>query len=218
MSESSYYRRPNPIWRTVKTMVGAVVLTAVFFFVLPLTQAIGAVRDDDLILREVDVANLPPPPPPPEPEPDQEEEPPPPPQLADNPQPLDLSTLELALNPGMGGGLGGDFAIKLDAIANRAGDVEQIFSLSDLDQKPRAIVQTSPQITPQMRKKGGGTVYVLFTVNELGRVETPTVQTPGDPLFDNAAVAAVKQWRFEPGKRKGQPVRFRVRQPITFPK
>ncbi|MFM1871322.1 MAG: hypothetical protein RL398_744 [Planctomycetota bacterium] len=218
MSESSYYRRPNPIWRTAKTVVGAVALTAVFFFVLPLTQAIGAVREDDLLLREVDVANLPPPPPPPEPQQQEEEKPETPPELSEAPQPLDLSTLELALNPGMGGGLGGDFAIKLDAIADRAGDVDQIFSLSDLDQKPRAIVQTSPQITPQMRKKGGATVYVLFTVNELGRVESPIVQTPGDPMFDNAAMAAVKQWRFEPGKRKGQPVRFRVRQPITFPK
>jgi protein TonB len=28
---------------------------------------------------------------------------------------------------------------------------------------------------------------------------------------------AVKQWKFEPGKRKGQAVRFRMRVPITFP-
>lgn len=218
MLEPTYHKRPNALWRTAKTLVGAVLLTAVFFFVLPLTQVIGSVREDLLLVRDVDVANLPPPPPPPEPEPEQEEPDEPPPQLSDAPQPLDLSQLELALNPGMGGGIGGDFAIKLDGIANRAGEVDQIFSLADLDQKPRAIVQTQPQLTPQMRKKGGGTVYVLFTVNELGRVENPVVQTPGDPLFDNAAIAAVKQWRFEPGKRKGQPVRFRVRQPFTFPK
>lgn len=218
MSESTYHKRPNALWRTAKTLVGAVLLTAVFFFVLPLTQVIGSVREDLLLVRDVDVANLPPPPPPPEPEPEQDEPDEPPPQLSDAPQPLDLSQLELALNPGMGGGIGGDFAIKLDGLANRAGEVDQIFSLADLDQKPRAIVQTSPQVTPQMRKKGGVTVYVLFTVNELGRVENPVVQSPGDPQFDNAALAAVKQWRFEPGKRKGQPVRFRVRQPITFPK
>jgi len=28
---------------------------------------------------------------------------------------------------------------------------------------------------------------------------------------------AVKRWKFEPGKRGGKPVRFRMLAPITFP-
>ena len=32
------------------------------------------------------------------------------------------------------------------------------------------------------------------------------------------ALKAVKQWKFEPGKRKGKPVQFRMRVPITFQK
>ena len=45
----------------------------------------------------------------------------------------------------------------------------------------------------------------------------PLVQRSSDPVFERPALAAVKQWRFEPGKRKGQAVRFRMRVPITFP-
>jgi protein TonB len=44
------------------------------------------------------------------------------------------------------------------------------------------------------------------------------VQQSTDPVFERPALAAVKQWRFEPGKRNGKPVRFRMRVPITFPK
>ena len=36
-------------------------------------------------------------------------------------------------------------------------------------------------------------------------------------LREKPALAAIKQWKFEPGKRSGQPVRFRMRVPITFP-
>ena len=68
-----------------------------------------------------------------------------------------------------------------------------------------------------MRKKLPGSVSVLFIVDQQGRVENPIVQKSTDPVFEKSALNAVKQWKFEPGKRKGQPVRFRMRVPITFP-
>ena len=43
------------------------------------------------------------------------------------------------------------------------------------------------------------------------------VQKSSDPVFETPALAAVKQWKFEPGKRNGQAVRFRMRVPINFP-
>ena len=54
-------------------------------------------------------------------------------------------------------------------------------------------------------------------VDQDGRVDAPRVQRSTNPEFDRAALNAVKQWKFEPGKRNGQ-VRFRMRVPITFPK
>ena len=72
-------------------------------------------------------------------------------------------------------------------------------------------------MTPEVRRKAPGTVYILFLVGTDGRVENPIVQKSSDPIFEKPALAAIKQWKFEPGKRSGQPVRFRMRVPITFP-
>ncbi|HYC79010.1 MAG TPA: TonB family protein [Planctomycetota bacterium] len=220
MKESS----PSLAWRVVEAALcwlGAAVFTGGFFLVLPLLQAISGTKDDIVRLIDADVAPTPPPPPAPEEPKEAEPEEKPdekPPELSENAPPLDLAQLELALSPGMGGA-GGDFAVKLDVVAATAAgakDVDALFSLSDLDQKPRPIYQPSPALTPELRKKGAGTVYVLFVVGPDGRVEQPIAQSSTDPVFERPALAAVKQWKFEPGKRKGQPVRFRMRVPVTF--
>jgi protein TonB len=71
-------------------------------------------------------------------------------------------------------------------------------------------------LTAALRKRLPATVNVLFVVDEGGRVENPIVQNSSDPQFEAAALAAIRQWKFEPGKRGGKPVRFRMRQPFTF--
>jgi protein TonB len=90
--------------------------------------------------------------------------------------------------------------------------------MSDLDQKPRVIYQPSPQTNAALQKLTPGTVTIVFVVDQRGRVENPIVQSSTNPAFETPALAAVKQWKFEPGKRNGEPVRFRMRVPITFPK
>lgn len=195
-------------------------VTLAFFMILPVLQVMTKPLTKDLTIRSVDVANVPPPPPPPMEEPDEpepEEEPPPPPAI--DAEPLDLSQLELALNPGDGGFGGGDFAINLSGVAGGGEEVDAIFSLSDLDQKPRVVYQPAPIYPPELsKKKMEGTVYVLFVVDKEGRVKDPKVQKSTHPAFDNPALKAVKQWKFEPGKRKGKEVQFRMRVPITFQK
>lgn len=190
------------------------------FMLLPILQVITQPPAKDLTIRTVDVANVPPPPPPPmeEEEPPEQEEPPPPPPAIDA-APLDLSQLELALNPGDGGFGGGDFAINLSGVTGGGEEVDAIFSLSDLDQKPRVVYQPSPIYPPELARKGmQGTVYVLFVVDKTGRARDLKVQKSTHPAFNNPALKAVKQWKFEPGKRKGKPVQFRMRVPITFQK
>lgn len=198
----------------------SLLVTLALFMVLPVLQVITKPPSKDLTIRTADVANVPPPPPPPMEEPDepeQEEEPPPPPAV--DAQPLDLSQLELALNPGDGGFGGGDFAINLEGVAGNSDEVDAIFALSDLDQKPRVVYQPAPIYPPELaRKNMQGTVYVLFIVDKTGRTRDLKVQKSTHPAFDNPAIKAVKQWKFEPGKRKGQPVQFRMRVPITFQK
>lgn len=205
------------------------VLALGLFLLLPLLESITATPTADLIVQQASTANLPPPPPPPpeEEKPEEEEKPkeePPPPDLAEETPPLDLSQLELALNIGAGGGVGafqGDFAVTLPVAEESkegSSDVDALFSIADLDQKPRVMYQPGPNMTAEMRKQTPGTVYILFVVDQRGRVEDPLVQSTTNPIFDSAALAAVKQWRFEPGKRSGEAVKFRMRVPITFPK
>ncbi len=199
---------------------GATTFMAAFFLVLPLIQAISKDRKADTLLFEIDSAAVPPPPPPPEEEPEEEEEEEEPePELVEEAPPLDLSQLELALDPGFGGGWGtADFAsIDLGSLVRGGSDGEGLFSLDDLDQKPRVVYQPSPSIDAKLQKRAPATVYVLFMVDASGRVESPLVQSSTDPAFERAALSAVKQWKFEPGRREGQPVRFRMRVPITFP-
>ena len=206
--------------RAVATTLGGLLLTLAFFLVLPLIQAITAATTTDTLLRSVDTVALPPPPPPP---PDMEEEKPPeaeekPPEMQQEAPPLDLSQLELALNPGVGSGAStGDFALKLNNLGGGdEGEGGGTFSVADLDQQPRVLYPHNPTMTPAIRRKAPGTVYIVFLVDEEGRVQNPVIQQSPDPVFDRPALDAIKKWKFEPGKRNGKPVRFRMRQPITF--
>jgi protein TonB len=215
-NESGVRRWIRPVW----TLAGAVALTLAFFLVLPLMQTIGKSLSSDLEMQSVDTVAPPPPQKIAEEEPEKKpEEPETPPQLAE-PKPLaSLAELEMALSPGFGAGVGGgELRIDLATATTAAGGGEELFRMADLDQKPRIIHQPSPQLTPQMRKRTPGTVYVIFIVDEKGRVVQPKVQRSSDPIFDRPSLAAVKRWKFEPGKRAGKPVRFRMRVPISFPK
>ena len=201
-------------------ILGSAGLSLILFLILPLMQAITNPLKTDLTLQSVDTADVPPPPPPPDMKPEEEkEEEPPPPELAEEAPPLDLSQLELALNPGFSEGwMGGDFVVKLNPASSQSDALDAVFSMADLDQKPRVIYQPGPVMDTAVRKKAPGTVYILFIVDQRGRVENPVVQQSTDPVFEKAALAAVKQWKFEPGRRSGQAVRFRMRVPVTFPK
>jgi protein TonB len=218
-------RRRHPLLvllRRVVALISAVGLTLLFFLVLPVMQHIGNPVRDLVELRSVDLANLPPPPPPPpEPEPEEEpEEEPPPPELMEEAPPLDLAQIELALNPGLGGEGLGDFTIGLvNQLAGEEGseEIDRIFSLAELDQRPRVLYQRMPSYPPELRRSGQkGTVSVLFTVDARGRVLNAKAERASHPAFERAALEAVKQWRFEPGTRNGEKVSFKLRIPITF--
>ncbi|MCB9896913.1 MAG: energy transducer TonB [Planctomycetes bacterium] len=211
---------PAALAQQAIVVVGAAAFTTAFFLVLPMIQAINEPPQNDQLVRSVETADVPPPPPPPEEEPQKEEESEPePPQLADEAPPLDLSQLELALNPGFSDGwMAGDFAVKLGGVGAAGGDVDELFAIDDLDQPPRPVHQPSPVLSSKVREHAPGTVYVLFVVDPEGRVQDPRVQKSTDPVFDAPTLNAVKQWRFEPGKRAGKAVRTRVRYPISFPK
>ena len=214
-------QRPVPsfarLGANLVVVIGAALLSLACFLVLPLLQAISQGPAPDLTLTSIDTAELPPPPPVEEEREKQEEPEEKPPDLAEEAPPLDLAQLELALNPGTGGsgGLGGDFVVKIQGLGGGEGS-ESLFSLNDLDQKPRVIHSPAPVLTAALRRKAPATVTVLFVVDQNGRVENPVVQNSSDPAFEAPVLAAIKAWKFEPGKRGGQSVRSRMRQPFKF--
>jgi periplasmic protein TonB len=86
-----------------------------------------------------------------------------------------------------------------------------------LDNPPRTRFQAAP-IYPFEAKKEGlrGEVMVEFMVNEEGRVVAPRVVTSTSPVFEDPTLRAVAKWVFEPGKRNGRVVRFRMSVPVVF--
>jgi protein TonB len=202
-------------------LVFAVALTLSLFLVLPFLQTIGGKqKSDTLTLQTVDTITPPPPPVVEDHKPQKEEEPAQP-ELTENAAPLDLSQLELALNVGLGEGVGGvDLAPRLPLTAEGhtgEDDADKIFSLADLDQTPRVVYQPAPEYPAELRrKKMEGAVYMLFVVDRDGRVLNPIIQKSSHPAFEKPATQAVRRWRFEPGKSGGRPVQFKMRVPITF--
>ena len=200
---------------------GAAVLTLALFLILPVMQTISARKSNDLTTRQMNVHDFEEqeeiieeeiPEEEPEPEPEEIE-------FEEIPQ-VDLSTLTLALDPGVGGsGFGGpQIDFDLNKFTGGAEAMEELFSLADLDQKPRAIYRPHPIQSAKTRAKAPGKVIVVFDVDERGKVQNPKILSASDPVFERPSMNAVKKWKFEPGKKNGKPVPFRMRSPITFPK
>ena len=168
---------------------------------------------------------------------EEQKEPPPPapimenvaiaaPQMDDAPalSPMSLSDLEAALAPGTGGGMfGGGGGFQSGRIGGRGGpggpgaDMEQAFSMADLDQKPRAVYQPAPVYPAALRsRKIEGVVSIIFVVGADGRVANANVEKSSDPAFDKPALEAVRKWKFEPGVKEGRKVSFKMRAPIRF--
>lgn len=61
-----------------------------------------------------------------------------------------------------------------------------------------------------------GVVIVSFVVDEEGRVLDPVALRSPDPRLSEAAIAAVREARFWPGRQEGRPVRVRSVLPVTF--
>ncbi|MGE0734452.1 MAG: TonB family protein [Alphaproteobacteria bacterium] len=75
-----------------------------------------------------------------------------------------------------------------------------------------------PAYPDYARRRGWeGRVVLSVDVDEAGRSRSVVVrQTSGHPVLDEAALAAVRSWRFVPGMRGNTPVAAQVDVPIRF--
>lgn len=92
-----------------------------------------------------------------------------------------------------------------------------VLSSTLLDNSPRARLQAAPMYPYQAKRDGiTGEVLVEFMVDETGAVRDPQVVRSSDRVFEEASLRAVAKWRFEPGRRNGKIVRFRMAVPVVF--
>lgn len=111
-----------------------------------------------------------------------------------------------------GGRIGG--TAKASALEEK---FDSAFSLAEIDQRPRAVMQVAPNYPTELRgKKVEGVVTIIFVVDASGRVVNPKVEKSSNPAFERPALEAVRQWKFEPAVKGGARVGCRMRAPIRF--
>lgn len=215
---NSTFKRPTPRSEFPLSLLLGVGAAVVLFTLMALAQMIGEVQIPEAELLENIVAytapdieeieeDLPPPP--------EEEEPPP--ELETEPPQLSLAQLEIALNPGTGGSLAGDFAMpQISTTANALG-TDQFVDFSDLDQAPRPLPGSTLDFPRRLKRKAvNGRVILLIKLEESGRVLDAAVESSDLPEFEKIVVRQVSDWRFTPPTKDGQPVRAQARIPIPI--
>ena len=88
-----------------------------------------------------------------------------------------------------------------------------------LKHPPILLKQITPNYPEYARRRGiEGFVILQFTININGRVTNPSVQQANPPdHFETAALRAIKQWQFSPGRNdNGTPIPCRFQMRIDF--
>jgi len=199
-------------------LIGGIVVSALLFLAIPLTQIFTEYDKVNNEIMPIEVAPPPPPPPPEEPPPPLEpEEEPPPPEFEPPPPPITLEQLEVALEAGLGEGIGGDFVMpNLEIKGEDLGSLD-IFDISDLDQKPTVVRQIAPMYPPNARQQGlSGYVRVSFVIDQNGAVISVRVISSSDSIFESPTIDAIRQWRFTPGEKNGRVVTTRAETRVPY--
>lgn len=98
-----------------------------------------------------------------------------------------------------------------------AGPALPAFTPGELDRVPAAKVRIAPEY-PFAMKSGGidGAVTVEFDVDRAGHVVAARVLKSTRGEFEAPTLRAVLKWRFEPGRKLGRAVPFRMVVPVDF--
>jgi len=193
-------------------------VSGLLFLAIPLTQIFTTYQKSPEEIEALEIAPPPPPPPPedppPPPEPEQEE---PPPELDTPPPPISLEQLDMALNPGTGGSMAGDFALTtFDLSGSDLGGLE-IFELGDVDSPPQPRTRIEFSYPSAARRKGiTGVVKVEYVVDQKGRVEKIHIVESPDRILSEATEDVLRRARFEPATKGGTAVKVRMRAAIPY--
>ncbi|MFT3869075.1 MAG: energy transducer TonB [Nibricoccus sp.] len=85
------------------------------------------------------------------------------------------------------------------------------------DVRPTPVKTPPPEYPANLRRDGvSGVVAVKVEIDESGIVTNCSVSKSSNPGFEQAAVNAVKGWKFTPAKKDGAPVKISLVIPIKF--
>ena len=85
------------------------------------------------------------------------------------------------------------------------------------DVKPVPLKTPPPEYPLSLKREGlDGVVAVKVMIDVTGAVSECSVSKSTDPRFDEAALAAVKKWKFKPAQKDGAPVAIKIIIPIHF--
>lgn len=215
---SPSYRPPESQTELPISLALGFAFALVLFVLMALAQMIGDVRAPQSELDEMVVAYTPPE----VLEMEQEEAPPPeekepPPELEKEPPQLSLDQLDIALNPGTGGSLVGDFAMPVIAASSASLGTEDFIDFSKLDQIPRPVGGARLEFPARLKKqKVSGKVILLIKLDDKGKVIDAQVDSSNLPDFDDVVVRQVRKWTFTPPTQGGKPVKAKARLPIPI--
>jgi periplasmic protein TonB len=91
-----------------------------------------------------------------------------------------------------------------------------VYRISEVDVRPVATREVEPDYPFKLSSILTGSAVVVFTVRADGKVADAAVVEADDVLFGEAAVSAVRKWRFHPAVVKGAPVDCRMTLPFAF--
>lgn len=217
MAHSSF-KLPTPRNELALSILLGVGFSTALFLLMALAQMLGEVVVPENEVDEISMTfqapeieeieeELPPPP--------EDEEPPP--ELEAEPPQLSLAQLDIALNPGTGGSLAGDFAMPTISTSSSALGTEDFVDFSDLDQVPRPMPGSSLDFPRRLKRKAvNGRVVLLIKLGEDGRVLEAKVESSDLPDFEPIVASQVSKWRFTPPTKEGTPVRAQARFPVPI--
>jgi TonB family protein len=98
-------------------------------------------------------------------------------------------------------------------------DVARVYALSEVDTQPRRLAGGSapyPERAPRLRPGRDVTVAGTFVVAEDGSITDLRITESAGEMVDEAVAAAVRNWKYAPGAKKGVKVKVRIAFKQTF--
>ena len=95
---------------------------------------------------------------------------------------------------------------------------KEAYNLADVDQRPKPVYLAPPKYPFEAQTNGiAGKVVVRFVVAPDGKVyESEVVSSEPEGVFDEAALAALAQSKFQPALKDDKPVSCIVKMPLKF--